>query len=415
MPFFGSRMRFVAASAASCGGILPVVSAPGKSELLSAAFERLRAGDADAACVCLTEALIADPGDERIRLELAEVLVALGRNTEAVSLLASVARRCIDAGIHDEARNLFDRVLALDRSRVDVRMELALLYRRTGHPAEARAYYRDAARMYDERGRIAESLDAWCKVLELDPDDVAARVEQAETMARAGLAPQALASLEQIAERLEERGRVVELAQVLEGLVLLDPSHVGRLRMLAQLRLDERDRPERALAALQSAFRFDPSDLFTLELLAFAFLALGENEKALSVRGEILAFYERGVRDPAQIPIPEEASAGKLWEVDVFLRYGLPRRALAIARAFARTAPFRTEVRFKLHEAYLACGSVEGALNELLAALDLARLLERPEDVRRALTLADGIAPGHPAIRARRQLLGKPGESGEAT
>lgn len=384
------------------------LSAPAKSELLSAAFGRLRAGDAEGACLLLTEALIADPGDERVRLELAEVLVALGRNAEAVSLLDSVARRCIDAGVHDEARNLFERVLALDRSRVDVRMELGLLYRRTGHPAEARAYYREAARRYDERGQVAESLDAWCKVLELDPDDVAARVEQAETMARAGLVPQALTSLEQVAERLEERGRVADLAQVLEGLVLLDPTHAGRLRQLAQLRLDERDRPERALAALQSAFRFDPSDLVTLELLAFAFLALGEHAKALSVRAEILPFYERGVR--GETSTPAGANAGKLWEVDVFLRYGLPRRALAHARAFARTAPFLTEVRFKLHEAYLACGSKEGALNELFAAIDLARLREHPEEAHRALALADALAPGNPAVEAKKRE-----ESGGAT
>lgn len=380
---------------------------PGKPELLAVAFERLRAGDRDGAAQALTEALIADPGDERIRLELAEVLVVLGRTTEAVSLLDSVARRCADAGIHDEARHLFERVLALDRSRVDVRLELALLFRRLGHPKEARAHYRDAARLYDERGQVAESLDAWCKLLELDPDDVAARVEQAETMARAGLGAKAVEGLSLVAERLEERGRFDELAHVLEGVVLLDPADVARLRQLAQLRLDERDRPERALAALQSAFRFDPQDLLTLELLAFAFLALGEPAKALSVRREILPFYARGVAaDPG--PSPTDAHAGRLWEVDVFLRYGLARRALAHARALVRLVPFRVESRLKLHEAYLACGSTDGALNELIAAMDLAVLLGRPAEAERALALAYAFAPSHPAAEEKRRELGFP-------
>jgi tetratricopeptide (TPR) repeat protein len=189
--------------------------------------------------------------------------------------------------------------------------------------------------------------------------------------------------------------------------VLLDPADVTRLRQLAQLRLDERDRPERALAALQSAFRFDPQDLLTLELLAFAFLALGEPAKALSVRREILPFYARGVAaDPG--PAPTDANAGRLWEVDVFLRYKLARRALAHARAFVRLVPFRADARLKLHEAYLACGSVDGALNELIAAIDLAVLAGNAGDAQRALALAWALAPGHPVAEEKRRELGLP-------
>lgn len=388
-----------------------MVSAPGKSELLSAAFARLRTGDRDGAAQALTEALIADPGDERIRLELAEVLVVLGRTLEAVSLLHSLAQRCAEAGIHEEARHLLERVLALDRSRVDVRLELALLYRQLGHPREARAHYRDAARLYDERGQVAESLDAWCKLLELDPDDVAARVEQAETMARAGLGAKALEGLGEVAERLEERGRFAELAQVLEGIALIDPSDVVHLRRLAQLRLDERDRPERALAALQSAFRFDPQDLLTLELLAFAFLALGEHAKALSVRREILPFYARGIAADMG-PSPTDVHAGRLWEVDVFLRYGLSRRALAHARALVRVVPFRVEARLKLHEAYLACDSIDGAIHSLLVASDLATLGGQRDVAVRAVTRALTLAPGHPVLESTRIELGMPEPEG---
>ena len=378
-----------------------MVPPPGTSELVSAAWERLRAGDAQGASLCLTEALIADPGDERVRLELAEVLVVLGRKTEAVSLLDSVAHRCLSAGILDEARNLFERVLVLDDSRIDVRMELGLIFRRTGHPKEARAYYRDAARKYDTRGQVAESLDAWCKCLEIDPDDVTARVEQAETMARAGLTPNALDSLEHLAERIEHE-RADGLARVLEALVLIDPTHTGRLRQLAQLRLDERDRPERALAALQSAFRFDPSDLVTLELLAFAFLVLGEHAKAASVRREILPFYERGLAEDAADP----TASRPLWDVDLHMRYGLPQKALAIARGHVRQAPFRVEARLKLHEAYLACGSTDGALNELVAAADLSVLAGKPHEASRILRRAEKIAPQHPLLLERFQRLG---------
>ena len=379
------------------------MSAPGKSELLSAAFARLRAGDRDGAAHALTEALIADPGDERIRLELAEVLVVLGRTTEAVSLLHSLATRCIEAGIHDEARHLLERVLSLDRSRVDVRMELALLYRRLGHPLESRGHYRDAAHLYDERGQVAESLDAWCKLLELEPEDardVPARVEQAETLARAGFAQQALEGLAQLAEWVEDRALLGDLAQVLEGMVLIDPTDVARVKRLAQLRLDERDRPERALVALQSAFRFDPQDLLTLELLAFAFLSLGEHAKAASVRRELLPFYARGIAADAG-PSPTDPNAGRLWEVDVFLRYNLPRRALAHARAHVRVFPFRVEPRLKLHEAYVACDSIEGAVNELLAAADLATLGGRADEARRILERARRLAPTHPLVDAK--------------
>lgn len=388
--------------------ILVTMAAPAKSELLSAAFQRLRAGDRDGAALALTEALIADPGDERIRLELAEVLVVLGRTLEAVSLLHSIAQRCVEAGIHDEARHLLERVLVLDRSRIDVRMELALLYRRLGHPVEARKHYRDAARLYDERGQVAESLDAWCKLLELEPEggrDVPARVEQAETLARAGFAQQALEGLAQLSEWVEDRSLLADLAQVLEGMVLIDPTDTTRLKRLAQLRLDERDRPERALQALQSAFRFDPQDLLTLELLAFAFLSLGEHAKAASVRRELLPFYARGVAaDPGHAPT--DAQAGRLWEVDVFLRYGLARRALAHARALVKVVPFRVEARMKLHDAHLACGSVEGAVNELLAAIDLATLAGDADEARRVLRVAIRTAPEHPLVDAKRMELG---------
>ena len=70
-------------------------------------------------------------------------------------------------------------MINLDPELIAVRIKLGDLYARQKLPAEGRAQYLQAANYYDKKGDVANALDVFRKIADLDPDNLPVRVKLA--------------------------------------------------------------------------------------------------------------------------------------------------------------------------------------------------------------------------------------------
>ena len=276
------------------------MAAVNKNKLLDNATKYIQKGQVDRAIKELQKVIEADPADVRTRLKLGDLFAKKNQNAEAAEQYNLVAESYSKDGFYLKAVAVYKQILKLDSSLIDVHLRLGDLYHQLGLLSDAMGQYQIVAQHYDSKGMSKESLATLRKMVELDPENIQSRKKLAEIIAREGQTPEAIAEFQKIAEDLKSKGRLDDLASVLERIVHLDSTNLDTVRELAALYLDRGD-PKRALAKLQLCFRANPHDLGTLEMLSKAFVSLGQPEKAKSVYREIAKIHETAGNQPAKM------------------------------------------------------------------------------------------------------------------
>lgn len=283
------------------------MAAVNKNKLLDNATKYIQKGQIDRAIKELQKVIEADPADVRTRLKLGDLFAKKNQNAEAAEQYTLVAESYSKDGFYLKAVAVYKQILKLDSSLIDVHLKLGDLYHQLGLLSDAMGQYQIVVQHYDQKGMSSESLAVLRKMVELDPENVQSRKKLAEIIAREGNQADAIAEFQKIAEELKAKGRLDDLAGVLERIVHLDSANLEVVGELAALYLDRGD-PKRALAKLQICFRANPQDLSTLEMLSKAFVALGQPEKAKSVLREISKIHHSAGNNAAMM----EANRGIL-------------------------------------------------------------------------------------------------------
>jgi tetratricopeptide (TPR) repeat protein len=169
--------------------------------------------------------------------------------------------------------------------RIEVNVRLAELYQQLGLVGDATKEWQNVASHYDKIGDQKASLDTLKKLVDLDPDNVAARIRLGEQYARQEQTVEAVAELRRAAAYLQRAGRQDDYLRVAERISHFDQSDATLARELAEAYLARSD-SKRALAKLQICFKANPRDLPTLQMLARAFQDLGQTSKTISVLKE---------------------------------------------------------------------------------------------------------------------------------
>lgn len=276
------------------------MAAVNKNKLLDNATKYIQKGQIDRAIKELQKVIDADPADVRTRLKLGDLFAKKNQNAEAAEQYTLVAESYSKDGFYLKAVAVYKQILKLDSSLIDVHLKLGDLYHQLGLLSDAMGQYQIVVQHYDQKGMATESLAVLRKMVELDPENVQSRKKLAEIIAREGNTADAIAEFQKIAEELKAKGRLDDLAGVLERIVHLDQGNLDVVRELAALYLDRGD-PKRALAKLQICFRANPQDLATLEMLSKAFVALGQPEKAKSVLREISKIHHSAGNNAAMM------------------------------------------------------------------------------------------------------------------
>src|SRR5438445_7624272 len=265
-----------------------------KNKVIESATKLISKGSFDKAIKEYQRVLEVDPDDVRVLQKLAELYQKMNRKAEAADCFEKVAKTYSAQGFYLKAVALYKQVLKVI-DRVEVNVRLAELYQQLGLVGDATKEWQTVSAYYDKIGDTKQSLETLRKLVELDPDNVAARIRLGEQFARQDQLVEAVAELRRAAQYLQRNGRHEDYLKVAERISHLDQSDVGLAKELAESYLSRGD-SKRALAKLQICFKANPRDLSTLQMLARAFQELGQVSKTVSVLKELARVHVDNVK-----------------------------------------------------------------------------------------------------------------------
>ena len=260
--------------------------ATNKDKIRAAAQKYLQKGQIDKAIREFERLVEDDPNDVRTLLKIGDLQTRKGDQAAATVTYGNVAKYYSDQGFFLKAVAVYKQILKLDPALVDVNLRLAELYHQLGLMSDAIAQYRTICEIYEKAERWDDCQNVLTKMLELEPNNLAARIKLAETHARAGRTEQAKTDFGRAAQQLKSENRIEDYIKVAERLVHVDPNDMATMRELASIYIEKND-ARRALAKLQVCFRANPKEVETLNLLSRAFEDLGQTQKAVSVLKEL--------------------------------------------------------------------------------------------------------------------------------
>ena len=266
-----------------------------REKALTAAAKFVSKGQHDRAAKEYIAIIEADPNDTRSWLLLAEALTNANDKPGAIERYLHVAEGYAATNDAQKAIAVYRKVLALDPNRLDIQTRIAGLYKDLGRTNDAVAAYEFVAQAYFQAGQIAEGLEGFRMVAELEPAAVGKRLRLAELYSREGMVAQAVEHFRLAADRLLTDRRTDDYIRVAERLIYHKEDDLPVLRSLAQIYLKQGEN-RRALVKLNALLRAAPADAEGLELLGETFVAIGKVDKAISVVMELAREQRKGNR-----------------------------------------------------------------------------------------------------------------------
>jgi tetratricopeptide (TPR) repeat protein len=261
-----------------------------KNKVIATAQKLVQKGQYEKAIREYQKVVEDDPLEVRIWLKIGDLHAKLNQRSEAIDTYGKVAEFYSEQGFYLKAVAVYKQVMRIDTDRVDVNLRLAELYKQLGLLNDAMQQYEQVSNFYHRGGRTREALAALRQIVELDPKNVASRIKLAELYSREQMRDEAVEEFSRAADFLRAENRSDELLKVCERLIFHQPNNTAVIKELSGIYLQQGD-PRRSLQKLQMAFKVDPRDEETLDMLARAFQALGQAPKAVSVLKELARVY----------------------------------------------------------------------------------------------------------------------------
>ncbi len=430
-----------------------------KPKILAAAQKQLARGNVDRALKELGRIVRDDPKDLRVRQKIAELLARQGKIAEAMREFQVVAEAYERGGFFPKAAAIYKQMLRFEPNSMQWHLALGEIYQQLALLSDAADHFNIVAHHFDNNGTAKERIEIYQRLVRLNPDSLEYAERLSDLYQKESDPLSAYDVWAKVAQVLEQRNDLDTLTTVYERMSALREDDLDLVRALANLYLDRND-PRRALAKLQHCFRVDPQDTETLNLLADAFVDLGEQDKAVAVLRELAQIYDtlgyeeyrnqvydriaeidpsggsefqgdaslvvEGLTNPARhIDVQQEGSEVEAIQrpfiaAETFVSYGFPDKARDTLEAAVARFPSSFVLRRALLPLQLYDEDTEGALESLDAMYEVAMDHSDYTAARACLVLAVDIQPddpqAHDRLRAFEEALGEfaTGEEGSA-
>ena len=401
-----------------------------RNRLEQDAMRLLQRGQTDKALACYQQLLRQDPRDRRIRQRVAELTLQLGRHAEAERYFRDIAEQLVSSGQERAAISVLKQILKLRSDDAELIATLGNCYRVSGFPVDARKCYERVVQMLG-RSNPGRASEVQLELIRLAPGELPLKVQFAELLEAANWSERAHDAWLDLAKEALRLGRGDERARFLEQCL--------RIRVMPSTMLDAAEArlamgdAAAALKHLHGAYESGERGARTLTLLARAFTALGQPEKArpvwlqaarlLEEAGEVeelaralRAALETGADDPALVArlaaVDAEAERTRMrlhlrpWadppdlpigrvvvRASVLGRYGLRDRARAVLREADPEIRRTLAVRVLLAELLVEDGEIAAAAAELRRVQP--KDAEVAADIHSRLTVLLGRAAEH--------------------
>ncbi len=237
-----------------------------------------------------------DPNDARTLLKIGDLQLKMEGYPDAIATYERVGRQYAQQGfalkaiaVYKQIREIVAKhVPHLEERYAHIPPKLAELYQQLGLVSDALAALDEVATRLQRQQRDQEAIEVFRKIVTLDPTNPLPHLRLAEALSRARDADGAVSEFGIAAALLIKLGRRDDALKVLERLLhhRAEPAHA---RMAAELYLARGGTTDgmQALSKLQICFHTNPKDLTTLDLLAKAFVQIGQPRKGIEVQKEM--------------------------------------------------------------------------------------------------------------------------------
>ncbi|MBI4211430.1 MAG: tetratricopeptide repeat protein [Deltaproteobacteria bacterium] len=226
--------------------------------------------------------ILVDASDFRVKLRMAELYAKNKQVNESIKLYREVADAYTQEGFFLKAVTVYKNILRLNPSLIEINEELAKLHEKMGIMPDAVRQFDIVAGALDRRGEIERVLEIRSKIVELAPQDIAARTKLAEVYQRQGKTDEALDQFQAILKLLEHKdGAEAKRIELYEKVLLHRPDDHAMIRALIEIYVKQGER-RKALKWLESAKELTPYDPKLLRLQAEIYASLNQFETARS-------------------------------------------------------------------------------------------------------------------------------------
>ncbi len=266
-----------------------------RQKIVDAAQKYAAKGQFDKAVTEYQRILREDPSDVRILLKVGDLQVRLGAVAPAVESYARVGTSYEQQGFHQKAIAVYKQILQIDPGQSALHIKLADLYVRLGLASDAMQHLGTLAQKHARSDETDALVNVLRRMVQVDAQNLPTRIRLAELLSKLSRGEEAAIEFDAACDILERMGRGEDWSRVAERLFFHHPTDVALAKRLAAYYLQSDD-AKRALPKLQVAYKAEPRNVETLELLASTFRVLAQLPKTLSVLKEIAKIHNESGR-----------------------------------------------------------------------------------------------------------------------
>ncbi len=212
-----------------------------KKTLLRDALKQVQAGKIDKAAETYRAIIKIDPRDASAHNALGDLAIKQGKKKEAIAEYLEVSALYEKDGFALRAIAICQKVINLDPELIAVRIKLGDLYASQKLPAEGRAQYMLVANYYDKKGDVANALEIFRKIANLDPTNLAVRVKLAGMFEKQKFPEKAAEEYVRAAQGYTDKNEMNAAAQLYVRAFKLSPGNNDARRRLADFYAQRQD------------------------------------------------------------------------------------------------------------------------------------------------------------------------------
>lgn len=247
-----------------------------------------------------------DPNDARTLLKIGDLQARMEAYPEAIATYDRVGAFYSGQGFALKAIAVYKQIRELIKKHVPeledryghIAPKLAAIYTELGLTTDALAAYDEVATRMQRGGRDRDAIDVFRRMVALDSTNPLPHLRLAEACCRVQALDEAINSFWTAAELLIRLKRRDDALKVIER-ILHFRADARYARVAAELYLERGEATDgmQALAKLQLCFQLDPKNLDVLSLLSRAFIAIGQEPKAIEVKKEMARLAQEQGRE----------------------------------------------------------------------------------------------------------------------
>jgi tetratricopeptide (TPR) repeat protein len=249
-----------------------------KDSLLEEAQKLVSRGQFDKAAKVFEQVLDLEPSAVNLRQKLAEILIKAGRPDDARKEFETIGAYFSNNGFYLKAIAVYKQLQKLFPADITLSLILAGLNEKHGLTANALSEYKHAYDYYEKEGNAAEAIKILDTMQAVDPQNITIKIKLAEACFQHGKKDDAYAMFVKTASLLQDRGDNAGVSKLNARILELFPD---KLEFMLEVLSEQvtSGNAANAVNGLQGLLRKDPNDKRVWDLVIEAYKRMDQPQK----------------------------------------------------------------------------------------------------------------------------------------